>query len=621
MWSDKDTSTDLIDYNHLVGAVNRIIENDDLIPSTIGIFGDWGSGKSSLMRMVEESYEGKEEILTVKFNGWLFEGYEDAKSVLMGTILEEIATNRTLSAEAKEIAIRLFKKIDWLKLAKNGLKYGVSLATLGPVGLGISALSDLPKMLSEVDYEKFIKSPDAKDKEESLRMSIREFHSDFKRLLSETKISKLIVFIDDLDRCMPDTIIDTLEAIKLFLYTDNTAFVISADEQLIEYAVSKRFPKMEGIRDSVSRDYLEKLIQYPIRIPQLSSSEIETYINLLFTSLHIKEGFDTVRDKVLKKKNESVFGSVYTFSNCEEFFDSSLNTSDLREDLILSSQITPILAEGLNGNPRQCKRFLNMFMMRVKMAEDKKLSIEKRILSKLMLLEYFRTETFKTIFKLQSSQEGKPVEIKFIEKNNQKTSDEKQNGKELHAKLDSSVNIDLWLKDDWLIKWFSMKPHLSNIDLRPYFYLSRDKIASISSESSRMNPKVEELLNKLTSKSEIIKKQALDEVHTLNPMDANNILHVLIKNIYKTEEDEPRENLIKSVNMFCESRKELLSELFTFYDKFPERHLSQAVIPQLMSAVKGTSYVENLNGLLEKWSKNPDNKLLASISQKTLKKK
>ena len=71
---------------------------------------------------------------------------------------------------------------------------------------------------------------------------------------------------------MPDTIIDTLEAIKLFLYTDNTAFVISADEQLIEYAVSKRFPKIEGIRDSVSRDYLEKLIQYPIRIPQLGSS-------------------------------------------------------------------------------------------------------------------------------------------------------------------------------------------------------------------------------------------------------------------------------------------------------------------------------------------------------------
>ena len=94
MWNDIDTCIDLIDFNHLVNAVKRIIENDDLIPCTIGIFGDWGSGKSSLMRMVEESYQGDEEILTVKFNGWLFEGYEDAKSVLMGTILEEITSKQ-----------------------------------------------------------------------------------------------------------------------------------------------------------------------------------------------------------------------------------------------------------------------------------------------------------------------------------------------------------------------------------------------------------------------------------------------------------------------------------------------------------------------------------------------
>ena len=69
MWNDKDTNIDLIDFNHLVKAVQRIIENDDLIPSTIGIFGDWGSGKSSLMRMVEESYQDEDEILTVTFNG------------------------------------------------------------------------------------------------------------------------------------------------------------------------------------------------------------------------------------------------------------------------------------------------------------------------------------------------------------------------------------------------------------------------------------------------------------------------------------------------------------------------------------------------------------------------
>ena len=621
MWNDKDTNIDLIDFNHLVKAVQRIIENDDLIPSTIGIFGDWGSGKSSLMRMVEESYQDKEEILTVKFNGWLFEGYEDAKTVLMGTILEEIISKRTLSEEAKKLAVKLFKKIDWLKLAKYGLKYGVSFATMGPMELGLSALSDIPNKLGEIDYENFIKSTVDGEKEESLRMSIREFHSDFKKLLSETKISKLIVFIDDLDRCMPDTIIDTLEAIKLFLYTNNTVFIISADEQLIKYAVSKRFPRVEGIRDSVSSDYLEKLIQHPIRIPQLGAVEIETYINLLLTELHIKEGFEDVREKVLQKKNESVFGSVYTFENCEVFFNSDSNTSDLREDLILSSQITPILTEGLNGNPRQCKRFLNMFMMRIGMANDKKLNIKKRILSKLMLLEYFRTETFRNIFKLQSSQDGKPAEINFIEGKlvgaTYKDSGEEQG----NETFESEANIELWLKDEWMLKWFKMEPQLSEVDLRPYFYLSRDRITSFSTESIRMSPRVEELLNKLLSESDALKEQALKEVPMLNSIDANNIFQILIKKVNQSEDDVKRENILKSVNKYCGVRSELLTELFAFYNKFPEKHLGQAVIPQLKATVKGTSYVENLNKLLEKWSKNQDNKVLATISQKTLKKK
>ena len=118
-----------------------------------------------------------------------------------------------------------------------------------------------------------------------------------------------------------------------------------------------------------------------------------------------------------------------------------------------------------------------------------------------------------------------------------------------------------------------------------------------------------------------IEKQALEQARILNPIDANSILQILMRNIYKTEDDEARDSLLKSLNMFCEVRKELLSELFTFYDKFPEKHLGQAIIPQIQLAVKGTTYIQNLDGLLEKWSKSQDNKSLACISKKKLKKK
>ena len=94
MWNDNETNSDFIDYQHLVNAVTSIVNNVNLLPCSIGVFGDWGSGKSSLMRMVEETYLGDKDVLIINFNGWLFEGYEDTKTVLMGRIVNEIIKKR-----------------------------------------------------------------------------------------------------------------------------------------------------------------------------------------------------------------------------------------------------------------------------------------------------------------------------------------------------------------------------------------------------------------------------------------------------------------------------------------------------------------------------------------------
>ena len=69
MWNDNETNSDFIDYQHLVNAVTSIIDNASLLPCSIGVFGDWGSGKSSLMKMVEEKYNENDDILIINFNG------------------------------------------------------------------------------------------------------------------------------------------------------------------------------------------------------------------------------------------------------------------------------------------------------------------------------------------------------------------------------------------------------------------------------------------------------------------------------------------------------------------------------------------------------------------------
>ncbi|MCG4274512.1 KAP family NTPase [Acetobacter senegalensis] len=89
-----------------------------------------------------------------------------------------------------------------------------------------------------------------------------------------------MVLIDDLDRCLPETTISTLEAIRLFLFLKNTAFVIAADNDMIKHAVRRHF---EGVPDDLLvTNYFDKLIQVPIRVPPLGTQEVRAYMMLLF---------------------------------------------------------------------------------------------------------------------------------------------------------------------------------------------------------------------------------------------------------------------------------------------------------------------------------------------------
>src|SRR5262249_48008712 len=106
-------------------------------------------------------------------------------------------------------------------------------------------------------------------------------------LLEAADIDQLVVIVDDLDRCLPHTAIATLEAIRLFLFVPRTAFVIGADELMIEYAVREHFPELPPSAGLVpyARNYLEKLIQVPFRIPALGLAETRMYVTLLLSEI------------------------------------------------------------------------------------------------------------------------------------------------------------------------------------------------------------------------------------------------------------------------------------------------------------------------------------------------
>lgn len=121
MWSDNEADVDLLRYAYLASGVSRIVRSERLRPTTVGVFGDWGSGKSSLLKMIRADLEKDSGVMCLAFDGWLFEGYEDAKTALMGTILDAIEDrtkgDATLWDKIKGRFEALRQRVNWLQLA------------------------------------------------------------------------------------------------------------------------------------------------------------------------------------------------------------------------------------------------------------------------------------------------------------------------------------------------------------------------------------------------------------------------------------------------------------------------------------------------------------------------
>ena len=182
MWSDRESELDLLNVQHLVAAVEATVRADHLLPVTVGVFGDWGSGKSTVMNLARETLDKDEEILCVHFNGWLFEGYEDAKAAILGTILDRVSEKEGLGEEAKKVIGELVKRVNWFRLA--GLVGSAAMMAQGlpPEAAMLAAgLQAAPSRLREVLKE----APDGEDEARSARCSPSDVRSGISRRTSK----------------------------------------------------------------------------------------------------------------------------------------------------------------------------------------------------------------------------------------------------------------------------------------------------------------------------------------------------------------------------------------------------------------------------------------------------
>lgn len=257
---------------------------------TVGIFGSWGSGKTTLMRCIERKFENPTEhfgvefeahlhnfdqnnFKTIWFNPWKYDDTHGIRNALIQTILREMA-EKSQKAIVKEKCNNLatrYQKASQCILHIGEYLAGVALQSqmwgINPIEIG----KDLGKAWINPEQNEVNDLDLELDTDPYL--FINSFEAQFREAVKEYvgEKGRLVIFIDDLDRCLPENALTVLESLKLYLDNANCVFFIGLDKRVIEQAVKQRYKDL----NVTGKEYIEKMIQLNFFLPEKNSNQVK----------------------------------------------------------------------------------------------------------------------------------------------------------------------------------------------------------------------------------------------------------------------------------------------------------------------------------------------------------
>lgn len=659
--SDNETRIDRLNNFAVAKTIVSIIKESKESVS-IGVHGDWGAGKSSILAMVEdelkktvntEDSDVKDETLefvAIRFNSWQYQGFEDAKIALMSAIVSQLEKKTEIYyknhkvengiKEVQKIGKRLWKNLDKLSIAKGVSKIGVSIATgTAPLVLIDGIIDAIKGTVTDQDKAgklietigNLIEDP---AEEVSGYKEVEEFRNNFKEMFDKSHVKKLVVLIDDLDRCLPKVAIETLEAVRMFLTLDNTAFIIAADDAMIRYSVKEYFPRVleqsSDNPDSTSKldynrfsdKYLEKLIQVPLHIPRIGIAEAQLYIMLLLIESNLGESDE------LKNLVNIVISKLHRPWALEQLSTEEIKSAlvDKYDDVIsnikIAKSIDKILAEHTNGNPRNIKRFINMLLLRTEIARNRGFEpneLEMAVLAKMMLAEQYNGEFYKALaneldenghckaFEITIEQESHESETDDVEaepsKSSRKASTTKtrkvpegKSGEDLGTtKIPEILDVrnesfKTFLTQEDVKAWMQIEPSLARVDLRPYFFACTEKVDFFFSSP-------EERLRELVSivrAGKFNTSRKKEEIKKLDIPDAKKLLKIVSQDLFTrnlSENQTPKS--VEGIRCLVEFRPELQDDLVEFLLTLPSDKLGIWATGGWDACIPKTSHVRD----------------------------
>jgi formylglycine-generating enzyme required for sulfatase activity len=366
--TDLPTDVDALDFTPYVRTLANVIRSPNTAtPLTIGVFGTWGSGKTSLMRMVQKQLP--DDFRTVWFDAWKYDKEEALWRALLLHVLSAVRNiveaqelEEKEAERARESALNALSdleaslyravereelgnlQVNWQELLKGSVETAlhVGIALVPGLRIAQAVMEGAGKKAASDDPGTLLKAVErAKTKIYSDQVqSLEQFQQKFQWLVGEyvQPPGKLVVFIDDLDRCTPEKAIEVLEAIKLFLDVEGCVFLLGLDQEVVARGVELKYRELGLVEEGDEKKrfvidgtrYLEKIIQLPFQIPPIEREEMAGFV----------EGL--VQD--------------WPHEECSKVF-----------------------AEGLGDNPRQVKRTVNVFLLLWGLAQERAEKLQGRV--------------------------------------------------------------------------------------------------------------------------------------------------------------------------------------------------------------------------------------------------
>lgn len=541
MWTDNASKIDMLFYKPYADIVSETAIGTDEEPLTVGIFGLWGAGKSTLLNLIGKNYEGNKDAIYVSINAWMFENYEDAKTAIMEALLRELKDNEKIPIKIRKSFVSLIKKIDFLKVGTKAAATAAPVIASFVTGNPLPLVLNLPNEAKEIetaiksvsDSVRGIKDDYLKDDEtvdDSVVNNIRNFRNEFEKTLESEEINRVVVLIDDLDRCQPERIIETLEAIKLFLSVKKTTFIIAADENVIQYAIKKKYPNIDGFNIELDKEYIEKMIQVPIQIPELSPKDVQNYLLLLVLQKYMEPNEFEILVSKIEQEKLMVQSDVIEVEGLEEIYG-SLNDSisfedrkEYKEVVGAILQIRKIASHTLKGNPRQIKRFLNTFILKRKLSKmyygD---DLDMCIMAKLLILHKLNPDLFNQLNVWNSN---------F----NQETDSGNEQYKLMRQGIEESnpaSEYQKWYKSR-IKAWVMCPPvELEKENLDRYFYLTREILIQSDDLESNLSEASKAMLDRIGHLSAPLVPRVVNDMRQMNSSDLDDVMTIIIKRIEK----------------------------------------------------------------------------------------